>query len=166
MSGWHQISKFLMRKMPALSRVPTRQPQTVRELKWVPCGVWAGWSHMSARERELPQDTSAEAWWEPCWSSWVPVLACYCYTNCGSFSFFFLFKMHLFIYLAMPGFSCSIWNLLVAVCGIWFPDWGPNLGPLHWEQGVLHVPNGPPGKSPTFLFFINYSSPLSFSCLF
>ena len=27
-----------------------------------------------------------------------------------------------------------------------FPDQGSNLGPLHWELGVLAI--GPPGKSP------------------
>ena len=29
------------------------------------------------------------------------------------------------------------WKLPVAACGIWFPDQGLNLGPLHWEHGVL-----------------------------
>ena len=33
---------------------------------------------------------------------------------------------------------------LVAACGIWFPDQGSNLGPLHWECRVLAT--GPPGK--------------------
>ena len=28
-------------------------------------------------------------------------------------------------------------ELLVAACGIWFPDQGSNPGPLHWEHGVL-----------------------------
>ena len=37
-------------------------------------------------------------------------------------------------------------RVLVAACGIWFPDQRLNLGPLHWERGVL--PTGPPGKSP------------------
>ena len=31
-----------------------------------------------------------------------------------------------------------------------FPDWGLNLGPLHWKLRVLTT--GPPGKSPTFHF--------------
>ena len=35
-------------------------------------------------------------------------------------------------------------KLLVAACGIYFPDQGLNLGPLHWESGVLAT--GPPGK--------------------
>ena len=35
-------------------------------------------------------------------------------------------------------------------CGIYFPDQGSNLGPLHWEHEVSAT--GPPGKSPAFLF--------------
>ena len=40
-----------------------------------------------------------------------------------------------------------IWlhQVLVAAYGIWFPDQGLNLGPLHWEPGVLAT--GPLGKS-------------------
>ena len=34
-------------------------------------------------------------------------------------------------------------ELLVAACGIQFPDQGLNLDPLHWEHGVLAT--GPPG---------------------
>ena len=37
--------------------------------------------------------------------------------------------------------SCSMWDLV--------PDQGSNLGPLHWELGVLAT--GPPGKSQQFL---------------
>ena len=36
-------------------------------------------------------------------------------------------------------------QVLIAACGIQFPDQGANLGPLHWELGVLVT--GPPGKS-------------------
>ena len=36
-------------------------------------------------------------------------------------------------------------KLLVAACGIQFPDLGSNLGPLHWEHRVLAT--GPSGKS-------------------
>ena len=36
--------------------------------------------------------------------------------------------------------------LLVVACGIWFPNQGSNLSPLHWEHGALTT--GPPGKSP------------------
>ena len=48
-------------------------------------------------------------------------------------------------------FGCTrswLWHaykLLVAACGIQFPDQGPNLGPWHWEQRVLAT--RPPGKS-------------------
>ena len=80
----------------------------------------------------------------------------------------------LIIYLAALGLSCGMWDLccgmwdlccgmqdlqlqhtgsssaacelLVAACGIQFPDQGSNPGPLHWECGVLAT--GPPGKSP------------------
>ena len=37
--------------------------------------------------------------------------------------------------------ACGIF----AAQGIWFPDQGLSLGPLHWEHGVLAT--GPPGKS-------------------
>ena len=89
--------------------------------------------------------------------------------------------IHLFIQ-TVPGLSCStqdlrccVWDLLVAACGllscgVWasqlqhadsqlrhacriqFPDQGSNLGPLHWERGVL--PTGPPGKSLCCLFLV------------
>ena len=36
-------------------------------------------------------------------------------------------------------------KLLDVACGIWFPDWGLNLGSLHGKCGVLDA--GPPGKS-------------------
>ena len=48
-------------------------------------------------------------------------------------------------YLAVLGLNCSKQNLLVVECGIYFPDQGSNLGPLHWEPVVLTT--GPPGKS-------------------
>ena len=48
-------------------------------------------------------------------------------------------------YLAVLGLNCSKQNLLVVECGIYFPDQGSNLGPLHWEPAVLTT--GPPGKS-------------------
>ena len=51
------------------------------------------------------------------------------------------------MYLAAPGLSCSMWNLLVVACGIYVPDQSSNLGSLHWECGVLAT--GPPGKSPS-----------------
>ena len=68
-------------------------------------------------------------------------------------------------YLATPGLSCGtghLWSLLrhasslvvacellVAACGIYFPNQGLNLGPLHWECRVLAT--GPPGKSPQII---------------
>ena len=44
-------------------------------------------------------------------------------------------------------------GLLVVTCGIWFPDQGLSLGPLHWEKGVLMTgPSGSPdGLMPVFL---------------
>ena len=51
-------------------------------------------------------------------------------------------------------------KLLVAACGIWFPDQGLNPGPLHWELGVLST--GPPGKS-LFFFFGHASWLVGFS---
>ena len=50
--------------------------------------------------------------------------------------FFFFQYLLLFIYLAAPVLTCSLWDLM-------FPDQGSNLGPLHWQQGVLAT--GPPG---------------------
>ena len=40
-----------------------------------------------------------------------------------------------------------IWrrHVLVAACGVWFPDQGLNPGPLRWEHRVLAA--GPLGKS-------------------
>ena len=53
---------------------------------------------------------------------------------------------------AGPGLSCGTGHLfveagklLVAACGISFPDQGSNPGPLHWERGVLATK--PPKKS-------------------
>ena len=54
--------------------------------------------------------------------------------------------------MAELGLRCGTWELLVASCGIYFPDQGWNVGPLHWECGVLSP--GPPGKSPFGQFLI------------
>ena len=56
-------------------------------------------------------------------------------------------KNHIFIYLIVLGRSCSVrgpWDLLVLAAAheVLFPDQGLNLGPLHWERGVLAT--GPP----------------------
>ena len=52
-------------------------------------------------------------------------------------------KKYLFLWLS---------QVLVAACGIQFPDQGLNPSPLHWELGVLAT--GPPGKS-LFLHFLS-----------
>ena len=56
----------------------------------------------------------------------------------------------MFIYFAALGLSCGMNDLLVVVCGIYFPDQGSNLGPLHWELRVLAT--GPPAKSHLNIF--------------
>ena len=83
--------------------------------------------------------------------------------------------------LAAPGLSCGIRDLpsslryvgslvaacklLVAACGILFPIWGWNLGPLHQGCGVLGT--GPPGKSPSPKFSCsNYTCSLSLPQLY
>ena len=37
-----------------------------------------------------------------------------------------------------------LYQVLTAVCGLWFPEQGWNPGPLHWELEVLAT--GPPGN--------------------
>ena len=52
-------------------------------------------------------------------------------------------------------------DLLVAACGMSFPDWRLNAGSLHWECGVSAP--GPPGKSVSdscLLLFMCLCSPL------
>ena len=51
------------------------------------------------------------------------------------------------IYLAAPGFSYSVWDLVP------WPG-STNLGPLHWECGILAA--GPPGKSPCCIIFFSH----------
>ena len=43
----------------------------------------------------------------------------------------------MFVYFTAPGLSCGMKDLLVVVCGIYFPDQGSNLDPRHWELRVL-----------------------------
>ena len=51
----------------------------------------------------------------------------------------------------MLGLSCKHTGSLVVAWGeSQFPGQGLNLGPLHWERGVLAT--GPPGKSHEFTF--------------
>ena len=64
-----------------------------------------------------------------------------------------LLFIYIFIYLIALGLCCSTWppqlwhanSQLRHACGIQFPDQGSNLGPLHWEHGVLSTAS--PGKS-------------------
>ena len=62
----------------------------------------------------------------------------------------FLKSTYLFIWLHWTLFAaCGIFfvacELLVASCGVWFPDQGLKLDPLHWECGVLVI--GSPERS-------------------
>ena len=52
-------------------------------------------------------------------------------------------------------FSCSSPTVLVAACGVYFPEQGSNLSSLRWEHKVLAT--GPPGS----LFFLNPSPDFS-----
>ena len=66
-----------------------------------------------------------------------------------------IFLKHLFIYLRVPGLSCSMWDLVA------WPR--VKLSPLHWEHGVLV--SGPPEKSPHWFIIINHKPSLVHSCL-
>ena len=57
------------------------------------------------------------------------------------------FNIYSFLLVA-PALSCSLREVLVAACGIWFPDQGLNPSLLHRERGVA----GPPGKYLCFVF--------------
>ena len=84
---------------------------------------------------------------------------------------FFLGNIYLFVCLFVCLFGCSVSQLrhagsfscsmrtsqlwhansqLLHACEIQFRNQGSNLGPPHWECGVL--PTGPPGKSPVHSF--------------
>ena len=54
-------------------------------------------------------------------------------------------KKILFIYLAVAGLSCSMWDPA--------PWPGIEPRPLHWEHGVLAI--GPPGKSLNWILLAN-----------
>ena len=71
-------------------------------------------------------------WIQPCLKLEIPGLFSYK----SQYILYFLKNIYLFIWLS--------W-VLVAACGIYFPDEGSNPGPLHWEHGVLTA--GPPRKS-------------------
>ena len=62
---------------------------------------------------------------------------------------FFFKKYILFVYLAGPGLSYSMWDLV--------PSPGIKLGPLHWEHGVLAP--APPGMSLSDFFLSLHSVP-------
>ena len=64
--------------------------------------------------------------------------------------FCFLFKK-IYIYIYIYLFIIYPHQVLVGSCGVYFPDQGSNLGPLHWECGVLAT--GPPGKSQWLSFY-------------
>ena len=66
-----------------------------------------------------------------------------------AFFFLVLLKNVTIIYL----FIC-LCRVLVEVCGIYLPDQGWNLGPLHWQRRVLAT--GPPGKSLNATSFFNF----------
>ena len=68
-------------------------------------------------------------------------------------TFIYLFIWPRWVLVAAHGIFIAALGSLVAACGIWFPDQGPNLGPLPWEHGVLAT--GPPGKSLRPLFLIS-----------
>ena len=87
-------------------------------------------------------------------SHWLLVrLNIFLYLYCSFY--LFIFKKCLFLYLFnCPGLSFSMQDLLVAACGIKFPDHGSNPGPLHWKSGVLAT--GPWGKSLFLLCYIYF----------
>ena len=69
-------------------------------------------------------------------------------------SMFFLLKKYFFIWLSRV--LVAAYRLLVAACGIQFPDKASNLGPLHWQHEASAP--GPPGKSPSLFLFSTISS--------
>ena len=49
-------------------------------------------------------------------------------------------------------------SVFIAAWGIWLPDQGSNLGPLHWEHRLLAT--GPPGNSPPCYRYMEFIVPL------
>ena len=75
-----------------------------------------------------------------------------------------LLFLKIFIYLAVPGLAAhKMFNLC---CNMWAqsPDQGLNLGPLHWDCGVLAT--GPPGKSPSVVLEKEYVKVKFFETLY
>ena len=64
-----------------------------------------------------------------------------------------LFVVFLILFIWLRVFFIATYELLVAACGIQFPNQGSNPGLLHWELEVLAT--GPLGKSSQFLAFSN-----------
>ena len=60
---------------------------------------------------------------------------CVCVCFIFGFTRFCFFFSHQVLTVACEIFSCVL-QTSVAACGIYFPDLGANLGPLHWEQGL------------------------------
>ena len=75
--------------------------------------------------------------WEENPSDWIPSVL--------SFILYPCIGLHLVFVVACGVFVVAC-RLLAVACGIQFPNQGLNLGPLHWERGVLAT--RPPGKSP------------------
>ena len=61
--------------------------------------------------------------------------------------FILLFLRYLFIWLH---------RVLIAACGISFPNQESNLGPLHWDHGSV-IATEPPGNSPHINFRMTLS---------
>ena len=62
----------------------------------------------------------------------------------------FFLKIYIYLFIWLRQVLVAACELLVAACGIQFPNQGLNSGPLHWERAVLLT--GPPGKSQRFFF--------------
>ena len=91
-------------------------------------------------EKEMAPHSSTLAWRIP-WTEepgGLQSMGSQSQTPLSDWTTTYTLKIYLFIQLC--------WALAVA-CGIWFPDQGLNLGPLHWECSVLTT--GPPEKSST-----------------
>ena len=54
------------------------------------------------------------------------------------------------VFTSVSGSSFAAYECLVASCGIWFPNQGLNLSPLHGGHEILAA--GPPGRSHFLLF--------------
>ena len=54
-------------------------------------------------------------------------------------------KKNIYLFIWLHCVLVAVCELLIATCGVSFPDQGSNPDPLHWEYRVLAT--GPPGKS-------------------